>query len=68
MKKELLNLGRLLETNCYFFNDFCYQLKNFDISEIGGNLCTDKNNYKVIDVLKVKNIFYANCNSKLKQN
>ena len=53
-----INLGRLLETNCYFFNDFCYQLKNFDISEIGGNLCTDKNNYKVIDVLKVKDIFF----------
>lgn len=51
-----ISIFKLLETNNYFFDCFCNNLKCFDIKEISGNLCSNKKCFEVVDVLRIKNI------------
>lgn len=51
-----INFSNLIKNNTYFFDDFCNQLENFNISEISGNLCYNRNGFEVVDLLKLNHI------------
>ena len=49
------NFKKLFEANPCFFDDLCYQLKNYAIKEIGGSFCTNKKIFEVVEILKLEN-------------
>lgn len=52
-----ISIQKLLQINPCFFVDFCNQIKNSDLQLFSGNLCTEKNNFEVVNVLKVADCF-----------
>ena len=53
-----ISFSNLIENTCYFFDDFCYKLKNYNIKEISGSLCYDKKGFEVVDILNLEKQLY----------